>query len=476
MTFRHATILLAAALGACSHVPAAPERHVYHGMTLIDPATHTVRPNGWLAVEGTRIAAVGEGRPPAGRGTVLHDRTGLFAMPGLIDSHAHVTLGPTELAVVDGAPRLSTRPRPDIARHNARHLLSFGVTTIRNPAGDLAANRDYSALVAAGTLAGPEAFHAGEVIDRPQFPFDGLVTQPGEGRSVGDIVRAQAAGGADFVKFYTDLTEADLREGVAAARAAGRPTIAHLSDVSWTTAARLGIGSLVHMMPISPDLLPADRRAAYVAARRGGAFAFFEWWEAADLDSPEIAEMIDALVRNRVNVDATLMAFLPAFWGDQTEVRDRDLALVHPDMAANWRSFRFDLGWQPDDYRRARAVWPKMLELTRRMHEAGVPMTIGTDLANPFVAPGISMAREMALHREAGIPAWAVLRMATSEGARLLGIAGRVGRLHAGQEADILFLGADPLQDMMAVADVRGVIVNGAALDPLELRAGEAGR
>ncbi|WP_262423659.1 hypothetical protein [Brevundimonas denitrificans] len=84
--------------------------------------------------------------------------------------------------------------------------------------------------------------------------------------------------------------------------------IAHLSDVSWTRAADLGVDALVHMMPVSPDLLPPDRREAYVASRRQGAFAFFEWYEAVDLDAPEIETMIRTLAREQVHVDATLVA------------------------------------------------------------------------------------------------------------------------------------------------------------------------
>jgi hypothetical protein len=223
----------------------------------------------------------------------------------------------------------------------------------------------------------------------------------------------------------------------------------------------------VHMMPVSPALIPADRRQAYLARRRPGSFEFFEWFEAADLDGPEIRRMIAILARRRVHVDATLVAFQPAFFGNEPAMLDRDRAYDHPAMVANWRrGFRFDQGWQTDDYRRAQAVWPRVLELTRRLYEAGVPLTIGTDQANPFIAPGISMSREMALHRQAGIPAWAVLRMATSDAARLIGVGGRTGRVRRGMEADILFIAADPLPDLNRVADVRAVLNNGVLHRP----------
>jgi hypothetical protein len=228
------------------------------------------------------------------------------------------------------------------------------------------------------------------------------------------------------------------------------------------------------MMPISPDLLPTERRAAFRNSARPGTFAFFEWYEAVDLRAPEIAHMLSMLANRRVHVDATLVAFLAAFWGDDPGVRDWRLDLAHPTMVANWRSFRFDAGWTAADYARAKAVWPKILELTRRMHAAGVPMTIGDDFGNPYVAPGASVAREMALHVEAGIPAWAVLRMATCDAADILRISDRTGRIARGLEADVVFLTADPAADVMNTTRVHAVLNNGRLLLGEDLRGGKA--
>ncbi|WP_262423660.1 hypothetical protein [Brevundimonas denitrificans] len=65
--------------------------------------------------------------------------------------------------------------------HNARRLLAYGVTTVRNPGGDMAASRAYDEARAAG-LPGPEALQAGEVIDRSPFPVIGLADRPSETR------------------------------------------------------------------------------------------------------------------------------------------------------------------------------------------------------------------------------------------------------------------------------------------------------
>ncbi|MEX0341881.1 MAG: amidohydrolase family protein [Erythrobacter sp.] len=372
---------------------------IYHGVTIFDPATETVTPDSYILVDEGQIVAVGIGRPADRDGAKLHDMTGLWALPGLIDTHAHLTLGPTDIRVEDGVPIMRANSDEAIIEHGARMLLSYGVTTIRNTGGAAAENARYAEQVAAKERLGPEMIWASEIIDRGPFAFENLVTRVQPDHGVADIVSQQAATDARYVKLYTGLDRDDLVEGIAAAHAHDMRVIGHLGDASWTDAAELGIDAIVHAMPTSPDLLPEDRRDAYLANRRQGPFQFFEWFEAAELDAPEITGMIASLARNDVAFDATLVAFEPTFFGDDEALLAGLAAHAHPAMVENWRGgFRFDAGWQADDYARAQAVWPKVLELVRLMFEGGVPMTIGTDFANPFVAPGLSMSREMVLH------------------------------------------------------------------------------
>ena len=461
-----ATLLLATAA-----IPAQAQ-DLYHGVTILDPETGTATPDSYILVEDGLIVAAGEGMPADTASATLHDFTGLWAMPGLIDTHAHLTLGPTEVAAdKDGTPIMRAITDEDIVSHGARMMLSYGVTTVRNPGGSAEENALYAQQVGSGERLGPEMVWAAEVIDRSPIAFEGLATLVTPERGVADIVADQAAAGAGFVKLYTGLDQSDLREGIVAAAENDVQTIGHLADVSWTTAAELGINSLVHAMPTSPNLLPQDRRESYLDSRRPGTFQFFEWYERADLDAPEVTEMIAALARHGVSFDATLVAFEPAFHGDDEALLSSRAQHAHPAMVANWESgFRFDMGWEADDHERARAVWPTVLRLVRMMHEGGVPMTIGTDFANPYVAPGLAMSREMVLHQQAGIPATAVLRMATLDAARSLGLENRIGAIRPGMEADVVFIASDPRLDLARLADVRSVLNNGELHSPENLR------
>jgi imidazolonepropionase-like amidohydrolase len=78
-------------------------------------------------------------------------------------------------------------------------------------------------------------------------------------------------------------------------------------------------------------------------------------------------------------------------------------------------------------------------------------------------------ARELAHHVEAGIPAWEVLRMATSGNAELMGLGEQTGRIAAGYEADLVFLSADPSTNVENVGEVMLVVNNGKLYEPQEL-------
>jgi len=49
----------------------------------------TVIPDGYIAVRGEKIAAIGEGSPPPAAGTI--DHSGKFVLPGLVDGHMHTS-------------------------------------------------------------------------------------------------------------------------------------------------------------------------------------------------------------------------------------------------------------------------------------------------------------------------------------------------------------------------------------------------
>jgi imidazolonepropionase-like amidohydrolase len=440
------------------------EATVYHSFTRLDPATATVSEDAFVVVEGERIARVGSGTPPARHGWRYVDMSGRYALPGFFDTHAHVTIGPLKVEVKDGVPTFRFEVIDDIHRHNALIALAYGVTTIRNPAGNAEANAHYDAMIESGAWLGPKAVHAGDLFN-PGFPH-----YPRNDAEWEREMTRQRDLGMKYAKLYSGLTEQELARGIELAHAHGLRTIAHLDGVSWTRAMELGIDELTHALPTSADLLGEPNRTAYLESRKvPDAKYMYRWFELVDYDSAPFQNMLRMLVEKKIHVDLTLIANEIVYFYDQID-KELTYPLEHayPDPAFqdNWRQgmAASHFGWTEDDYRRAHAMMPKVLELAKRFHAAGVRLSIGTD----GTGGGPSFVRELALHVQAGIPTWEVLRLATSGAAERLGMAERTGSIAPGLEADIVFLNANPLTNIENVGDVDTVVQNGRAY-----RAGE---
>jgi imidazolonepropionase-like amidohydrolase len=442
---------------------------VYHGFTLVDPSERRMVPNAYLVVDGSRIKEMGHGTPPSRPGWQSVDMSGRYALPGFVDAHAHITVGPRTIEVHDGAPVVKEVTSDSITRFNALVALASGVTTVRNPGGVPAANVRYAQQLRAGVWLGPEAIQAGTLFGG--FPLEWAV-QPADSAAWRVAIDREARSGFPLVKLYVGLSEEELGMGIAAAHAHGLRTIAHLDRVSWTHAARLGVDALTHALPTSEALLVEPARSAYIESRKAASAKYmYQWWEYVDLDSAPMQELVRTLAERQVKVDLTLVVNELVYWWDRVDSLAvmQQKGWMHPAHAAPWRQ---QLGgslydWTAVDYARARAVMPKVLEFARRLHAAGVPMFIGTD----GTGGGPFYARELVLHAAAGIPAWDILALATTLGAERLGLATRTGSLRVGREADIVFLDADPVADIGNTARVATVVVNGHAFTAAELMA-----
>lgn len=101
-------------------------------------------------------------------------------------------------------------------------------------------------------------------------------------------------------------------------------------------------------------------------------------------------------------------------------------------------------------------------EMTGALHRAGVPLLAGTDAFGVgIIPPGRSLHAELEILVEAGLTPYQALRTATVEPARFLGREHEFGRIAPGQRADLVLLAADPLADIRAIAEPRGVMLRG---------------
>jgi imidazolonepropionase-like amidohydrolase len=443
----------------------APARVAITGVTIIDGTGGPAVQAGVILLAGERIQAVGRAAVVSiPRDARIVRMEGKYVVPGFIDMHAHVAFGPAG----HDSTGYWLRYDPEASRQMTTTLLRYGITTIRNPGGPTVESVALRNDVRLGRLVGPRIFTAGAILD--QSEWRGLTTKVGTEAEVRAEVDRQAASGVDYVKLYGSLTPKLVEAGIDEAHLHGIKAIGHLFATTWTAAANAGIDGLVHVIPGSPLLLTPTRRAQFLQRFRGTQF-MLEWFDYVDYDSTEYTDLVQAIVSHHVTIDPTLVVFEAMAWGDDPKITaSPDLATTPQSLLATWRNgFQLTAGWKPEDFAATKRSWPHVLEFVKRLHDAGVRLTVGTDVPNPWIAPGTSFHRELSLLVSAGLPPAEVIRMATANGAEALGISTDVGTITAGKVADLVVLDADPLERIENTRRIAWVIARGRWWNPSEL-------
>jgi imidazolonepropionase-like amidohydrolase len=107
---------------------------------------------------------------------------------------------------------------------------------------------------------------------------------------------------------------------------------------------------------------------------------------------------------------------------------------------------------------RMRALYAHRYDLVRDLHDAGVPVLVGTDAGGTLVHGRI--ADEAAELVRAGIPAREVVAAASWRTRAWLGAEG----LEEGASADLVVFGSDPRDDIRVLAAPRGVVLRGTVV------------
>ena len=379
---------------------------------MFDGTGAPVTENAVVVVEGAHILAAGRATDitiPAGAEVI--DMPGHTLMPGLIDTHTHMTQA-GERRIFDTAPE-----EPEIrllkAARNMRNDLRAGVTTLR-----LVGTPDFSDIamrtaIEAGDVLGPRIVTATRAIHATNGHgyaggFDGI-------EDIRKAVRMNLRRGADLIKFMA--TGSVDRPGGHFLPEYSREEFATIID----EAHRYGRKACTHCIQ-SPEIKMCVELGV----------DFIEHGHMMEDDC------IDLMKRRGTWLIGTLAIVL-----------DEDIFAA--DLAVN-PAFR-DVEWLP---RRRMAA-----ENTRKAFAAGLPYACGTDAMHG------AMPYEVRVHVEIGIDPHAALMAATANAARACGLNDRVGTLATGMEADILAVDGDPLTESAALERPALIMRAGCRFDHL---------
>jgi imidazolonepropionase-like amidohydrolase len=398
---------------------------ILQGATLIDGTGSPPRHNSVVVLKDDRILTVTD----KAKYTTIYPKdsavinlTGRFLIPGLFDMHAHV------------AGVLSSLYNQTFSENTLKALLDKGITTIRNPGGPTKESVALRDEVSTDQIKGPQIFTAGRLINGPQLPTKFVETIVNNEGEIREEVKRQADAGVDYVKLYVGLYPNLVSAAIDEAHSQRIKVIGHLFLTSWTDAARFNIDALTHALPESPYLLPADKREMFLKV--GVPWNHLLWLDLVNLDGPEIDDMINALVQNKVAVDPTLVIFE---------------AIYSQDNGGNGINSN----------KQFMKLWPKALQLVKMLYDRGVLIMSGSDIPNFGLVPGISLHHELELLADAGIPPLEVIKIGTKNGAEALGILDYVGTIEDGKQADIIILDANPISNIRNIGAIKGVIEDG---------------
>jgi len=371
---------------------------------------------------------------PAGRRASMETATVNFgpgvAVPGFVDAHVHFTL------FADGRSYEEMAAETDVAMafaaaRNALVHLRAGVTTARDNGSRNHLGFALKHAIDQGLIPGPRLLVSG----RPVTPRAGHFhwchgTADGVG-GIREAIKGLAAEGADHIKI---MASGGGTLGTDPARATY--TVAELACAA-ETAHGLGLPTTAHC------------RASESMAR--AIEAGLDCMEHGEFIAADGARRFDADLASRLVDSGMYLSPTPQANGWDTIVR------LRPREQAGQLS--------PDEQRILREAERETeitLEQVGRLADMGLASRIiaGTD-AGCFDFSFGHMDYCLELMVAAGLTPMQALASATSVAAQACGVADQVGTIQAGKRADIVILGADPLEDVRAVSNILAVYQDG---------------
>jgi imidazolonepropionase-like amidohydrolase len=382
----------------------------YVGARLLDGRSPDVIRDGVvLTDEWGRIVAAGPAAStPVPPGVERIDATGLTVLPGIIDCHVHLSL---RLETVAEATQRSATDLVVRALQSGRDFLEAGVTTVRDagytPAG-------IKRAFASGAFPGP----------RTQVSCMPLSQTGGHGDS-------WTPSGAMLETQVSDLPPG-VADGVDAVRRAARLQIRAGAD--WIKVMATGGVLSAADTPDASQFTLDEIRAIVEEAKAAGIKGTLAHAEGT------------AGIKNALRAGITSIEH-----GDLIDDEGIDLMLARDVPLIPTFNINFAL---MDEGRVARGEVPpwaieKMTYLFKRQQqnfrhavERGVRIVMGTDSFSGMYPPA-----ELAYMAEFGIGPFRAIQAATTEAAKLLGLADQVGTLEPGMQADLIAVSGDPLAE-----------------------------
>lgn len=264
-------------------------------------------------------------------------------------------------------------------------------------------------------------------------------------------MRAQAEEGWDLVKVHPGLTLEEYDAMALAARETGMRFGGHVPEA-------VGLRHAIEMGQETFDHIDGYEAELHT----------FE----GPLDERYLAEIVELSRAAGVWVVPTQILWETLYGtADLDSLRSlSELRYAPPAQVAQWIAIHQQRLAEPDfDLAESRRLIAARMRILEALHDGGVRILMGTDAPQQFSVPGFSLHRELRRMTQAGMSPYEVLVTGTRNVGEYFANEDDFGTIAAGKRADLVLLGANPLEDVGNVDSIEGVMVAGRWLPRAEI-------
>jgi len=428
-------------------------------VTLIDGTGGLVKTGQNIIIRGNKIAAVGPAAStPAPSDARVVEGTGHTVIPGMFGLHDHLFYtagGGRYVQATSTAPKL---------------YLASGVTTIRTTGSANAYGDAYlKGQIERGEAPGPRIHLTAPYLTGAanQNGTMAMVKTPEEARR---FVRYWHDEGATWIKFYTDIKQAEAKAAIDEAHKLGMKVTGHICSLTFQEAAALGFDNIEHGMLTATDFYEGKTKDVCSPDSYGKVAAN------ANPTGPAAKATINAMVTKKIPMTSTLAVF-EAFVPNRPVVDQRTLDAMAPEVRDRYLADRKQIDAAGENYPFSQAAFQRAAQFEVEFVKAGGLLAGGVDpTGNGGALPGFGDQRGVELLIEAGLSPANAIKVFSANGAKVLGVDKDLGTIEVGKTADLVLLRGDLSADPSVIKNTVTVFKDGVGYDSAKLIAAVKGR
>jgi len=429
-------------------------------INLLDVKNNILRRNLDILIEDGIIKEIGKIDCADKENLRHYDYSGKYAIPGLFECHAHLTLltnqeDETKKEILKECGIEGIAQEDELEKQVLKEFALKGITQIRDVGGPVKTLKDLKDKITQGEYLGPEIFYAGPMLEKSPLRgeennkrWPGFTVAVNSRQEAKNIIEQISNQGASLVKTFGKFDEDVLKHLLDEAKEHNLPVTndpgpTFFHSVPVDRGIDLGIRCFEHGKSPWYAVLKDDLKSEHdnlIGANPEEKETFINKIFLLGVDSisvTKLRQLIDKMLENGVYFCPTLHVF-------------KNYA-EHPEV------YRED---EIDKFKKRFEILYKIsCFITKEIIKQSIKILVGQDGWNPKFT-----FMEMQLLKEIGLPESEIIRGATIYPAEWLGIANQSGSISPGKKGSILILNKNPLEDIKNIETKHTVLLNGKAV------------